>query len=89
MRSMNVKNSVALLDAECAEDVGEAVGVAAHVVVGVSLLLAVLAFPEHGGLVAVAVNDMAVYGLVGEVESAAGEPIDLLLHARPSRRRPG
>ena len=40
----------ALLDAERAEDVGEFVGLAAHVVVGVGLLLAVLALPEHRGL---------------------------------------
>ena len=84
-----MKTRVALLDAERAEDVGEAVGVAAHVVVGVGLLLAVLALPEHGGLVAVAVDDVAVYRLVGEVEPAAGEPVDLLLDAGPVERRPG
>ena len=83
------EDAVALLDAECAEDVGEAVGVATHVVVGVGLLLAVLAFPEHGGFVAVAVDDVAVYRLVGEVQSAAREKVDLALDAGPVERGTG
>ena len=82
------EDSGALLDAERIEDVGELVGLAAHVVVGVGLLLTVLALPEHGGLVGVAVDDVTVDGLVGEVEPAAGEEVDLLLHPGPVERRP-
>ena len=77
------EDAVALLDAEPSEDVGELVGLAAHVIVGVGLGLAVLALPDHGGLVALAVEDVTVDGLVGEVEAAVGQPVDLALDAGP------
>ena len=46
--------------------------------VGVGLLLAVLALPEDRRLGAAAVRDVPVEGLVGDVEAAAGQAVQLL-----------
>ena len=77
------EDAVALGRAEAAEDVGELVGLQAHLVEGVALLLHVLAHPEHGEALAAALGGVPVDALPGDVEPAAGQPGDLPLDRGP------
>ena len=82
------EDAVALGCAEAAEDVGELVGLEAHLVEGVALLLHVLAHPEHGEAVAAALDGVPVDALPADVEAAAGEPADLPIDSGPVERGP-
>ena len=66
---------VALLDAVFLEGVGELLGVAEELGVGDVALLALLAAPVEGHLVALAVLHVAVEAVVGGVDLAAREPL--------------
>ncbi len=82
---------VAGLDAEPLQRVGEAVHLPVQPVVGVGALLAVLAHPQQGGLVAAVAVDVAVDAVDGGVELAADEPGvvgRLELHHRAPRLGP-
>ena len=68
-------DAVALRDAEPLEDVGEPLHVAVQVGVGDRAGVAGLALPVVGDLVAVAGLDVAVDGVVTDVELAADEPL--------------
>ena len=85
------EDALARRDAEAREHVGEAVRLPPHVVVGVGLRLAALALPEHRRLVRAAVGAVAVDRLVGDVQPAAGQPIELpldLLPLKAAQHRP-
>ena len=72
-----------MLDAQALQHVGKLGGLALHVAEGVALLLAVLADPDHGGLVAAARLNVAVDALMGLVQVAAGQPVELGVDVRP------
>ncbi len=77
------EDAVALLDAELAQHVRPLVRHPRHVGVGVGLLRAVLALPEDRRLVAIAVRDVAVERLIGDVEAAARQAVQLLRDVLP------
>ena len=68
----------ALLHAELLEHVGELVGQPRHIGVGVRFAVAVLALPEDARLFAVAGRDVPVERLVGDVEAAARQAVQLI-----------
>src|SRR3990172_12129328 len=83
------EDPVALLDAEAAQAVGGLVGAGYHPGERVSLFLAVLAHPEHRGLVAPMGLEMTVKAFVSHVDTAAGQAIQLAADAVPRPAAPG
>ena len=77
------EHPVALLHAEPLQHVGKAVGLLSHLGEGVLLLLAAGSLPVHGHLVAAAMVDVPVDGLVGQIKAAAGEAVKLLPELLP------
>ena len=77
------KDAVARFDAEALDNVGEPVGESLELSEGVVLPFAVLALPNHGDFVAARAVGVAVYRLVGLVQIAAGQPVELGVHLLP------
>ena len=77
------KHAVALLNAEAFQHIGELVGLFLHLPEGVSLFFAVLPFPNHRYLIAVAPVGVAVDGFVRLVKPAARQPVQLIVHLLP------
>src|SRR5439155_8376744 len=68
---------VAFPDAEAAEGVRPLVRQAGELGITVSFLLAVLPFPQDAGFLAFSFSNVAVEGLVRDIEATAGEAIEL------------
>ncbi len=72
------EDAVALLHAEPLEHVGESIGEARHVGVGICFLAPVLPLPEHARLIAAPSLHMPVERLVSDVEAAPRQAVQLI-----------
>ena len=88
-RAMKQKDAVALLHAEAPQDAGEPVRLIPQLSEGVSLLLAVLAQPDHGELAGPDAVGVPIDALVGLIQASVGKPVQLPVHLLPAKARAG